>query len=289
MNVAGPVANLPPTLTATTVRIGSPRLLQSWLNGPGRWAGWLFLAVVPVFIGATTLVLMSSEQCHIGQNPNARSLWDRDLYDDGCLMGHGFTMDVISFVLVVAALFLLATGFAALRRDRALLDPVDASNRLQGIKDWFIRGDIDEADYERLRRLLGTGGETAGPATAHKARSFLRAFAVLTLPLGVFWFFFVMVFSFEVLAPFSGGSDGPVFSAIISLIAGSLLLVALMVAALIRASFITRFLGAQRQEALRHVDAVETQVMRNARARVGAGTMATPVGAGASFRPYARR
>ena len=90
-----------------------------------------------------------------------------------------------SFAVFVAA-FALVLARRALRRQRRDL-VITTAMRVQSLKDWFVRGDIAEQDYQRLRAKMETISQgTASHMAAQDAARFYQRFAAIlwttTLP-----------------------------------------------------------------------------------------------------------
>jgi uncharacterized membrane protein len=273
------LANLPPI---ATTNVGSMRFLTGWLQGPARWIGWLVIPLVPVFIFTTVAVYeFLAQPCY--DYSAGYSYFDRGRYDQGCLNTASFTMGAVSMVYVLFAGLCLASAYAIMTRPAANPKAAETATRLQGIKDWFIRGDIQEEDYQNLRKLLEGADDAKSPGqTARRGATLLTSFAFFLLPLGLFWAIFIGVFTDEL------GFWDEEFAIFLNFIVGGLLLAALFTAALIRASQLRRFGKTFGDSLLRQIDSAEEAIMRSARARTGARD-AMPTASGASYRPYAKR
>lgn len=97
----------------------------------------------------------------------------------------------VTFTLFIActALLLARRHLRRLRRDVV----ITTSMRVQSLKDWFVRGDITEAEYDALRaKMIGIAEGKAPHVQAQDASAFYLRFAGIlwgTLPLAAAFFF----------------------------------------------------------------------------------------------------
>ena len=178
-------ANLP--ALPTVLRGGAiVERAQWWLRGLGRHAGWIAGALPIVTIGGSILFigLFFDIFCGYGGGCEAVGVGVLGLWIIGC---------ILLFLFSIATLFARAGARRRLLQTQARYQP-----RLQGAKDWFIRDDITDADYDALKARIEPclKGETTG-ARAHEAATLLTVTGVLFCVLLVVLIPFDVVFLFE--------------------------------------------------------------------------------------------
>ena len=116
------------------------------------------------------------------------------LCGEGC--GLLSSLVLVPAVYATFAVFVACIAFAfarrTLRKQRRDL-VVTTAMRVQSLKDWFVRGDINEAEYEALRsKMVGISEATAPHVKAQDASAFYLRFAGVlwgTLPFAAAFFF----------------------------------------------------------------------------------------------------
>ncbi|HLE47748.1 MAG TPA: hypothetical protein VI818_05570 [Candidatus Thermoplasmatota archaeon] len=281
-----PIVTAPPL--ASPIDATPPTRLGAYLRGPGRWLGWTAVAIIPLFIASVVIVdEVMVQNCLVGQRANA-SFFDRYIYDYQCLDRTAFVMGAVSYVFVLAFAVAIASAFTTLRQPLKRAPPPQASNRLQGIKDWFIRGDIDEADYQRMKQIAETADNPNGAGrVAAAAALLLQTFAIALLPLLALWFAFIGVFVDEMVW-FTSYSDE--FPIIVNWITGGLLGVGLIVFGFVRAASLRKYRTSYEREIGLRLERAEEELMRKARSHHGGPrALAVPAEETSSFRPYRPR
>ena len=272
----------PPDLASASPP-GGLTALQGWLLGPARWVGWLVIPLVPLFIFSAAIGYeIVEESCRGAFVPGPRSS-QRASYDQSCVDNGAYAMGLVSLLYVLLAVLFLASAYATLRRSSGSIPAAERIARLQGVKDWFVRGDIQEEDYQGLRQLIDAQDDAKSlGAAGRRGASLFRAAAFLLIPAGFFWVMFIMIYIDELPV-----SENPV-PFLVNGVGGGLLFLALFVASLIRAVRLDRFGAAFADSIRRRIDAAEDQVMRAARTRSGRHDAAAAPTA-ASYRAYSRR
>ena len=130
----------------------------------GKWAGPLALGALPVVALLLFFFAASVSLC-----------------GEGCgLLSAFFLVPLIyaSFAAFVAGLALLLARRTLRRMRRDVV--VTTAMRVQSLKDWFVRGDIHEPEYEQLRqRMVSISEGTAPHVQAQDAAAFYRRFAAV--------------------------------------------------------------------------------------------------------------
>lgn len=139
------------------------RWMDGWLDKVGRLSGWLSL----ILILPTVLLLLLAADA-----PDFPYSWvcpEADVpgfgQDPECIedVDRWFVPLQVAIGILFLAFWPVATTWLSIRlhalRRRRLQRRFEP--RLQSAKDWFVRGDIDEAQFERLRspleKLVGSG------------------------------------------------------------------------------------------------------------------------------------
>ena len=283
--VAAPVAPLDSPVAAT-----APTRLGAYLRGPGRFMGWAILLLVPLFI--LSIVILSEvvvDSCQLGVREGSNSFYDRYIYDHSCLDRAAITTGAVSFVFILAAAVSVASSFATWLRPMNRPAAPQSQIRLQGIKDWYIRGDIDETDYQRVKQIAESTDTPHGPGrVAANAAMFLQSFALVMIPLLVFWFIFTAVFVDEMVW-FTSGYD-EAYPILVNSIGGGLLGVGLVVFSSVRAANLRGFRTSFERDMTTRLERAEEELMRKARSHHGGGrSLASPVEEATSFTPYRGR
>ncbi|HEX9816424.1 MAG TPA: hypothetical protein VGB18_05545 [Candidatus Thermoplasmatota archaeon] len=113
---------------------------------------------------------------------------------EGC--GLLTSLILIPFVYVTFSVFIAALALVFARRTLRRLRRdlvVTTAMRVQSLKDWFVRGDVNEPEYEALRtKMIGISEGKAPHVPAQDASAFYLRFAgvlCVTLPFALAFFF----------------------------------------------------------------------------------------------------
>lgn len=116
------------------------RLGRRWFDGPGRFS--FVLAPVAGLAGvlfAIPFLDAAEEMCG---------------FDDACMMGEVPLLTALTAPFFLAVVACAATLGVRHHRWRFRQADRSAERRIDALKEWFIRGDVDEADFLALRQRL---------------------------------------------------------------------------------------------------------------------------------------
>ncbi|MBI2077847.1 MAG: hypothetical protein HYT80_05680 [Euryarchaeota archaeon] len=283
-----PIVTVPAPPLASPIDTAAPTRLGGYLRGPGRWLGWAAILIVPLFILSAVVVdEVLVQNCIVGQRQTT-SFFDRYVYDHRCLDRTAFVMGAVSYVWILAFALAVASAFTTFRHPLKRAPAPRAGDKLQGVKDWFIRGDIDETDYQRMKQIAEAADNPNGAGrVASAAAVFLQSFAIALIPLLAFWFLFIGVFVDEMVWFTTYSEEYPI---VVNWITGGLLGIGLIIFGSVRAANLRKYRTSYEHELGQRLERAEEELMRKARSfHGGPRVLATPTEETSSFTPYRAR
>ncbi|MBI2077845.1 MAG: hypothetical protein HYT80_05670, partial [Euryarchaeota archaeon] len=188
------------------------------------------------------------------------------------------------FLIFCALLFVLSISTAIAnggKKRRVELATLRYQPRLQGLKDWFIRGDIAEAEYERIKTTLEPAlkGETPDARAQHVGSllSNYGLFAILTL---------VVLVPTDIIMFFEFDDD--VFLLAVILLLATAFVVTTSVLAMVRGSQLKNDAAQLANDFEKEITRLEEELLRAGHSRKRGAAPSYPT-AGPAFSPYTRR
>ena len=257
-----------PALPSNETTFDVPGPLRSWFSTGAPHAG-LILALSPLgLLVAFFLMVAVIETTNII-----------------ALLGLFF---VLLFAVFTVMLLSIATLVGRRTRTRRVRDAHQRyTPRLQSAKDWYVRGDITEAEYEQIRALVEPATTEKTPAiAADTAASTIRSFALMLSIVAALLVPFNMIVILETV--FESEPDGLII--LFSFVVVDAVTVFLIINGWRTAKVAATAATALQAQLTKRIEDHETEILKAARARRvgGASAANAPYASRPSFRAYGR-